>query len=156
MKKLIVRMLIGLFGLSGLGFVYAQKSKRGDFGHSPVEILDEVVADANDDRAYSVQDTQLDGVDAWPGRYRIYNTLQWIRKNISPYLQWAVYIWLTAAVILLIFNGLRMVTTGLHDSGKIEQIKKNIVNIVIWVLLLTGFYIIFKLIIALINAVFAQ
>jgi len=136
--------------------VYAQKDSWWKYGSDPISILNEVASDANSDRAYAVQDTQLDGVKAWPWRYRIYNTLQWIRRNISPYIQRAVYVWLTTAVILIIFNWLRMVTTGIHDAWKFEDIKKNIINICIWILLLTGFYVIFKLIIAAINAIFGQ
>lgn len=163
MKKFIIKSLLIIISVSSFIFVntsintvHAQKDQRGDYGSNPISILDEVVSKANNDRAYAVQDTALDNINAWPGRHRIYQTLQRIRKNISPYLQRAVYIGLTTAVILLIYNGLLMVTTWIHDSGKFESIKKNLVNIMIWVLLLTWFYIIFKLIIAAINALFWQ
>ncbi|NOZ45000.1 MAG: hypothetical protein GXP45_07845 [bacterium] len=111
MKKIFFIVLFGILGLSAISSVFAEASSRGKYGQDPIEILDHVVANANDDRAYSVQDTALDGIKAAPGRHKIYNTLQWIRTHISSYMQWAVYIGLTSAVILLIFNGLRMVTT---------------------------------------------
>ncbi len=153
---IFIRGNFGLIWFSSQGVLAVEEKWRWNYGSDPIRILDKVVANANDDRAYAVQDTALDGVTAAPGRYRIYNTLQRIRQNIAPYLQRTVYIWLTTAVILLIFNGLKMVTTWIHDAGKFESIKKNLINIVIGVLLLTGFYVIFKLIIAGINALFGQ
>ncbi len=76
------------------------------------------------------------------------------RNNINPYLQWAVYIGLSVAVILLIYNGLLMVTNAVHKEGEIAKIKKNIINIVIGVVILTGFYFIIKLAVSLINSIF--
>ncbi|MBU1757710.1 hypothetical protein KKG31_00740 [Patescibacteria group bacterium] len=63
--------------------------------------------------------------------------MDYLRKNIGPYLQWAVYIGLTMAVILIIYNGLLMVTNSLHKEGDMEKVKKRLINIVIGVLLLT-------------------
>jgi len=124
------------------------------YGSSPIEILNEVNYKANTNWSYAVQETALDWVTAWNRNDRITATLEWIRWNISPYLQWAVYIWLSVAVVLLIYNGFLMVTGGLHDSGTFEKLKWNIINIWIWVLLLTWFYAIFKIIVAVVNAIF--
>jgi hypothetical protein len=63
--------------------------------------------------------------------------LDWFRQNINPYLQWTVYIGLSIAVILLIYNGLLMVTNAIHKEGETAKVKKNIMNIVIGVIILT-------------------
>lgn len=156
-NKIYIFISILLISASGLllNDTFAQRGKRGEYGTNPVGILDKIAGDANDTTAgYKVQDTALDGVDAGPGKYRIHNTLDRIRKNISPYMQWMVYIGLTAAVILLIYNGFLLSTGALHEAGKREKVRGNIMNIAIGVLILTWFYAIFRLTIAVINAVF--
>lgn len=132
-------------------FTYAQHG-RGDYGDDPMQILDNVVETANDD--YHIQQTALDHATntqwAYLSQYKIANTLDRLRNNINPYLQWAVYIGLAAAVVLLIYNGFLMVTNALHKEGDAAKVKKNIINILIGVLVLTWFYFIIKLIVALI------
>lgn len=134
-------------------FTYAQNG-RGDYGDDPVQILDNVVETANDD--YHIQQTALDHATNTQGaylpQYKIANTLDRLRNNINPYLQWAVYIGLSAAVILLIYNGFLMVTNSIHKEGDSAKVKKNIINILIGVLVLTWFYFIIKLIVALISS----
>lgn len=131
-------------------------SSRGKYGGDPIQILDNVVSEANKD--YKIQQTALDSATDkqwwYESQYKIANTLDWFRQNINPYLQWAVYIWLSAAVILLIYNGLLMVTNAVHKEGETAKIKKNIMNIVIGVVVLTGFYFIIKLTVSIINSIF--
>jgi hypothetical protein len=47
-----------------------------------------------------------------------------------------------------------MVTHVVHKSGDFSKIKKNIMYIVIWVIILTSFYAIIKLVVGLLNSVF--
>jgi len=151
--RLFLFVLVWTFFAQNLAF--AQVGKRGSYGSDPIEILNKINYDANDvGVGYKIQDTALDGVNAGPGKYRIHNTLDWIRMHISLYLQWTVNIGLTVAVILLIYNGFLLVTGALHEAGKFEKVKWNIFNIAIGVLLLTWFYLVFKLIMALVNALF--
>jgi len=136
---------------------FAQRDRRGEYGTDPIGILDTIVSDANDVGAgYRIQDTALDYIDSGPGRFRIYNTLTRIRKNITPYIQRAVYIWLTIATILIIYIGFMMVTQWVHNAGKLETLKKNLINVWIGVFILTGFYVIFQLAVAIINAIFGK
>jgi len=136
---------------------FAQRDRRWEYGTDPIGILDKMVSDANDVWAgYRIQDTALDYVDSGPGRFRIYNTLTRIRKNITPYIQRAVYIGLTVATILLIYIGFMMVTQWVHNAGKLETLKKNLINVAIGVFILTGFYVIFQLTVAIINAIFGK
>ena len=137
-------------------FTFAQSQSWGDYGDNPTSILDSVVQNANEDSA--VQQTSLDSATDTQGgyesRYKIANTLDWVRNNINPYLQRAVYIGLSVAVIMLIYNGLLMVTNAIHKEGDMAKIKKNMMNIVIGVILLTWFYFIIKLAVSLINSIF--
>ena len=154
MKKIILCVLVVCYSLPLLSF--AQSTTRWNYGDDPITILDKVVGEANDE--YKIQQTSLDNATdkawAYASQYKIANTLDWFRNNINPYLQWAVYIWLSIAVILLIYNGLLMVTNAVHKEGETAKIKKNIINIVIWVVILTWFYFIIKLAVSLINSIF--
>ncbi|MFA7298131.1 MAG: hypothetical protein WC010_00590 [Candidatus Absconditabacterales bacterium] len=154
MKKFIITILALCYVLPLLSF--AQTDTRGQYGNDPISILDNVVRDANED--VRVQQTSLDNATdkegAYASQYKITNTLDWLRNNINPYLQWAVYIGLSIAVILLIYNGFLMVTNAVHKEGETAKIKKNIINIVIGVIILTGFYFIIKLATSIINSIF--
>jgi hypothetical protein len=63
---------------------------------NPVSLLDAVVGQANQDQ--SIQDTKLDGITSTAAgysanpQYRITNTLEYVKNNIHPYLQWVMYI----------------------------------------------------------------
>lgn len=154
MKKLIVVIMVLSYALPLLSF--AQNESRGKYGENPIQILDNVVSEANDE--YKIQQTALDQATdkqwAYASPYKIANTLDWFRNNINPYLQWAVYIGLSIAVILLIYNGFLMVTNSIHKEGEAAKIKKNIINIVIGVIVLTWSYFIIKLAVSLINSIF--
>jgi len=156
MKKIILAILVLCFVLPMCSF--AQDECRGKYGCEPIQILDKVVESSNDE--YKIQQTALDGVTdkQWtnPGQYKIANTLDWFRSNINPYLQRAVYIGLSLAVILLIYNGFLMVTNAVHKEGETAKIKKNIMNIAIGVIILTGFYFIIKLTVSIINSIFGS
>jgi hypothetical protein len=53
-----------------------------------------------------------------------------IKANLGNYLQYVVYIGLTAATILLIRNGFKLVTAS--DRGKqMSEFKKNFIYIII-------------------------
>ena len=113
---------------------------------------------ANQD--YKIQQTALDSATdkqgSYQSQYKIANTLDWLKNNIAPYLQWMVYIGLAAATILLIYNGLLMVTNSLHGTGDITKLKKNISYIIIGVIILTGFYFIIRLVVALLSTIFGD
>ncbi len=153
MKKIILAFMVMLVSLPFFGF--AQDS-RWKYGQNPIQILDTVVSEANEE--YKIQQTALDTATStqwgYASTYKIANTLDRLRNNINPYLQWAVYIWLSVAVILLIYNGFLMVTNAIHKEWESAKVKKNIINIAIGVILLTWFYFIIRLAVALINSIF--
>ncbi|MCF7835286.1 hypothetical protein K9M48_04585 [Candidatus Gracilibacteria bacterium] len=153
-KSLILYVLLGIFLLNA--FSFAQVGSRGKYGSNPMQILDNIKDEANEDT--EIQETALDGVTEYQGgyakEYKIANTLEYFKNHIQPYLQRLIYIGLTVAVILLIYNGFLMVTNSIHKKGDFEAIKKNIINIGIGVIVLTGFYFIIKLMVAIINTIF--
>ncbi len=127
----------------------------------PMEILDEVVGASNDWNVnyQKIQDTALDDVSnnwSYNPEYRITNTLDWIRWNITIYLQWIVFIWLWLATILIIYNGFMLVTHWIHWQWDMAKFKSNMINIAIWVVLLLWFYFLIELILALITVLFGN
>lgn len=153
-KNLIYLSLLLIFFSNNLSF--AQVWSWWKYGDNPMQILETVREWAN--KESEIQETALDWVTNlqwwYPREYKIANTLEYFRNNIQPYLQWLVYIWLTVAVILLIYNWFLMVTNSIHKKWDFEAVKKNIINIWIWVFVLTWFYFIIKLIVAIINSIF--
>lgn len=89
---------------------------------------------------------------------KITGTLGNIVAQIEPYLQWITFLGLTTAVILLTRNGFKLVmhSSGMLEGGDPKTVKENIKTILIGVLILTGFIVIIKLIMAVINFLFAQ
>jgi len=155
MKKILLALL-GFSIILPLVSLAQDSSRASKYGSDPIMILDSVVDEANDE--YKIQQTSLDNATdkqwAYASPYKIANTLDWFRNNINPYLQRAVYIGLSLAVILLIYNGFLMVTNAVHKEWETAKIKKNIMNIVIGVVILTWFYFIIKLAVAIINSIF--
>jgi hypothetical protein len=156
MKRLL--LLASLLCLGGSTVIFAQGVRTG-YGGSPTSILDVVVGEANEDQ--EIQRTQLDGVTSIDAsvsgnpKYRITNTLTYFKNHIYIYIQWIVYIGLTAGTILLIYNGFLLVTNGANGgAGEMSKIKGNLVSIGIGVVILTGFYFLIDLVVAVLNALF--
>ena len=138
-------------------FLFANNGWFG-FGWTPISILEKVVSDANEDQRN--QHTKVNGVTSTMGgysgdiRYRITNTLERIKNNIHPYIQWFVYLGLAIATILIIYNGFLMVTNVTHGKGEVTKIKDNIIYLGIGVVILTGFYYFIDIILAIVNYLF--
>ncbi len=133
-----------------------------DFNQSnPVKILDEVYYQSNKKASDDVQNTKLDMVTSkysacdWiapDSRFTLTRTLCSIKANVKNYLQYVMYFGLTAATILLIRNWFKIVTAS--DQGKqVWEFKKNLIYIVVWVLLLIGFYYIIDIFVSVVNLV---
>lgn len=130
-------------------------SSRSSYWNTPLTILDGVAARVNSSENGRIQDNALNDITSlqwqYASEYKITNTLDALRVQITPYLQWIMYIGLSIAVILIIYNGFLMVTDGLHGSGNFEATKKRLINIALGVWLLTGFYVIITLILAIVS-----
>jgi len=125
--------------------------------NTPIEIADTIAGKANEG-ATNVQDTKLDminrkSVGEESQKYQITNTLNWIIKDnnwISAYLQWTIFIGLVGATILLIWNGAMLVTW----QAKINDVKEKIKNIVLWVIIMSSFVAIIRIVSMLLNYFF--
>ena len=121
----------------------------------PVGFLDNLVDKANED-SDGVQNTAIDpvtsnGSSCWKdSRYTFSNTLCWIRDNLYHYLQYAVYIWLAVATILIIWNSFRLVVSK-DNQKEFDSFKTNLINLGIWVILLVAFYFIIDLFVSVVN-----
>lgn len=156
MKYLLSFIFIVSCSLPLLSFAQSPSSREA-YGNTPIQILDTVVDKANKD--FQIQETALDNATSLQSQYsnqwyQITSTLDRVRLNIYPYLQRAVYVGLSVAVILLIYNGFLMVTNAIHKEWDITKVKTNIFNIIIWVIILTGFYFIIRLAAAIITSIF--
>lgn len=156
MKKrlLLLPSLITLLSLP----LFADYPSRTGYGAKPVSILDTIVDKANED--YYISESKFNDISSQTEQYdanpnhRITNTLYTLKNKIHPYLQRTLYLGLTAATILLIYNGFLLVTNGIHEQGEFSKIKGNLIPIGIGVIILTGFYFLLDLIIAIMNFLF--
>ena len=127
-KKLFLCLLF-----SPLGLVFAQSNSWAGYGTTPSEVLTTVVGEAN--KNVQFQETALDQINNTEGGYQkefqIANTLDYVRMHLSTYLQWFMYVGLSMAVILLIYNGFLLVTHTITKSGDLTKVKKNIMYIAI-------------------------
>lgn len=155
MKKILILSFIFVAALFSLSHAASWWTPESD----PFQVLESVKDTANEKPDSRIQDTALDEIeDRWwyARQYKIANTLDYLRESIYPYLQWIVYIWLVAAVILIIYNWFLMVTNGIHNQWDMAKVKKNLMNIVIWVILLTWFYFIIRLMLAILTSLFGK
>ena len=126
--------------------------------NEPIQVLDNVVDNANKSSSDDVQNTKMDKVTSklnscWKdSRYTFSNTLCFITNNLHYYLQYVVYIWLALAVIFLIWNGLQLILSK-DNEKQFEKFKTNAINIWIWVILIVAFYIIIDIFVSVVNLI---
>lgn len=129
-------------------------TSRWDKGTSPSQILDSVAWQANVE--YKIQDTALDKVSntqwAYASQYQIANTLDSIRINIAPYLQWMFYIGLWAATALIVYNGI-LLMSGAVSGEDYKKVLWRIKNIAIGIAVLTWFALIVRIFISILSSV---
>lgn len=160
MRKLtkIILSLTSLFVLFSVS--YAQEWKWTNRWSTPLQVFETFVDEANDEGRYSIQETALDGITdlqwVYPRQYKISNTLDYIRQEIDPYLQRAAYIGLVVSTAGLIICWFLMVTWGIDKTTWFEKVKSKIFSALIGVFLLSGFYLVVKLFISVINMVFGS
>lgn len=123
----------------------------------PVRIMGEVKNKAN--QGGVVQRTDLDVISSkadtcdWmtpDSRFTLTRTLCSVKENIKDYLQYVMYIWLSAATIFLIWNWFKIVTST-DRAKQMQTFKKNLIYIVIWVVLLTWFYYMIDIFVGVVN-----
>ena len=135
---------------------HKSESERNFEQSSPVGILEQVKQNANQKRSEEIQNTDLDKVtskscsEAVGYKGTITTTLCNIKQKIRDYLQYVMYIWLSAATIFLIRNGFQLVTSS-DRSKQMGEFKKNLKYIIIGVILLVWFYYIIDIFTSVVN-----
>jgi len=132
------------------GFSLAQSSTSwGSFWSDPRQVLNNLEKKAN-----PTQQTKLDKVsDVWwsySSDMKISNTLDSIRENLWPYMQWWVFIWLSLAVIFVIYNWLLLTLSPVKEEW-MAKVKKRLMYLIIWIIWITGFSVIIKLVMSMVE-----
>lgn len=156
--KIFAKIILSLSALIFIfSFSYAQEWKWASRWSSPFQVFENFVWEANNDN-YKIQKTALDWVTdlewSYSREYKISNTLDYIRINIGPYIQWIVYIWFVLSTAWLIICWFLLVTWWITKSSWFDKVKWKIVNALLWVFLLSWFYIVIKLMMWIINTFF--
>jgi hypothetical protein len=120
----------------------------------PDEILDDIVDHGKSD----IVKTKLDWVtnmQEFNAENKISGTLESVRENISFYLQRVVYIALSGAVLLIIYNWLRLVLSPV-SAEESSAIKTRMIYISLWIVLVTWFYFVLKIVLAIYYQIFVS
>lgn len=127
------------------------------FNQNPVKVLDTVKGNANKYKSEEVQNTQWDSAtsrycrDIWTDpRFTFTRTLCYLKNHSWNYLQYVMFIWLTAATILIIVTWFKLVTSSDREK-EISTFKKNLLYITVWIVLLSWFYYLIDIFIGVIN-----
>ena len=167
MKRILCLIIFLLsFSISFFSLTYAQSLPGGDgpeketgwvFDNGPVKILEEIEYNANKYKSKEVQDTKLNHVtsracdELWVlSSFTLTRTLCYIKNNISSYLQYFMYIWLTVATIIIIRNWFLLVTSSDREK-QMWTFKKNMKYLVIWIILITCIYFILDVFVSIVN-----
>lgn len=121
------------------------KAWEWKFGDHVADLVTQVYEEANSDSSSKVQKTRWNSISSrfctdlyLDSRYTLTRTLCDIREKSWAYLQYVIYIWITAALIFLIINGLKIVTSS-DKEKQMWVFKKNVIYVIIWVVLLVAF-----------------
>lgn len=162
MKKFCL-LLTALFLLGGGHFylVYAQEDAPEE-----QEVKEEWIAEKSNPvdlvkkvyrKADGKQNTAADNVTSkyctelyLEDNFTLARTLCSIKYSIRGYLQYITYIWLVAATIFIIRNWFKIVTAT-DKEGQMKKFKQNMINLIIWVVLLTSFYFILEAFVSVVN-----
>ena len=108
-----------------------------------------VVEDLHDS---DIQKTSLN--DVWWSSQWINWTLTSIKWHSNGYIQWLWFIWLAIALILIIYNGM-LLLWNFSWEDKLAKAKKRFLSLILWVIILTSWYVIIKLVMSLISQIFS-
>lgn len=129
---------------------------------NPTNLVQDIKYEANKDKSQQIQNTEYDAVTSkdtaclsevnWDGRMSITRTLCSLKNLSRDYLQYVMYIGLTAATIFIIRNWFKIVTSSDREK-QMWTFKKNMLYLVIWITLLIWFYYIIDLFVSVVNLV---
>jgi len=135
------KVLLALICLFSLSFSFSSS-----WEWTPDQIIDEMKS--------KVQDTKMDNAIPWQWAW-IKESLQWVKSGTTGYIQWMWYIWLTFAVLLIIYNGI-IILWNFGEENKLAKSKKRLLSIVVWVVVLTSAYFIINFVVGLVGGVFTK
>lgn len=143
-------MVLAMLSIQAIPIALASNTSRGNPDSSASDIFTEIIKDAN--AGNKVQNTALDNASknknpAFDERYWFANTVENLRQEIAPYLNWFLYAALSAATILIIITGLQLVTSSTW-SYDFKKASTRLKNIAIWVAIFTGVYAIIQIFLA--------
>jgi len=139
MRKFLIWLLISFSFTAGFHISFA-----GSWEQNPNWIIEDLKSD--------VQNTAVDKTIPWQGKW-IEESLKWVKTWANWYVQWLWYIWLSAALLLIIYNWI-LILANFGEEDKLSKAKKRFVSLIIWVVLLTSAIVVIKLIVGLVWAVF--
>lgn len=126
-----------------------------DQNTQPIEIVDKIVQQEN--ASTKVITTKLDDVQqngTFGAENKISGVLDSVRINLANYLEWFVFIGLTVAVLLIIYNGLQLVMNPVSGDD-LKKVQKKLLYIIVGVLMMTGFYFVLKVLLNIFTTVVA-
>ncbi len=150
LKKTTVYIIILLVCETNILYATTNNTDTSQRQGNPMQMLDNFSNKVN--QTDRIQDTAFNDTSniqwQYASEFKITNTLDNIRVQIAPYIQRTMYIWLSLAVLGIIYNGFLMVTKPIWSDGEIWKVKERLIKISKGVFLLTGFYIIIQLLLA--------
>jgi len=152
----MIKFYYGLIGLFSTMVLLISPCMGADvFSWGATNLLDEIYRDQKVDD--TVQETAVDHISSnscnelWlDKRFTISWTLCYIKQSMHHYLQYIVYIGLSAAVIFLIWNGFKLITSSDREK-EMGNFTKNLKYLIIWVILLVAFYAIIEIFTSIVN-----
>ncbi len=146
MKKVICNLLVVLI-LGPIVYNFAHATIYLTPDTKPINVVKYIRNGGKD-----IIKTDLDEVDSlgnYEASFKISNTLDYVREHMAAYLQWMAGIGLIASVILLIYNGIVLMTSPL-SSDQTATVKKRIKYILIGALAITWFYFVLRVLLSII------
>lgn len=123
----------------------------GGENSTPEQVLDRVV----DNTKTNIIESQFDNVynkETFGNKNKISWTLDSVRENVSFYLNWIVFLWLSAATILIVYNWIVLMTTPISGDQKTKVIE-NIKHLAIWIVAMTWFYFLIRIVLSVLNLI---
>ena len=152
----IMLFLVAVWAIFSFSYAWSWSNRWS----TPIEVFENVVNESNSSNRYGIQETALDWITdlqwTYARQYKISNTLDYIRQEIDPYLQWAAYIGLVVSTAWLIICGFLLVTWWISKMEWFKSVKWKVINALLWVFILSGFYLIIKLFVWVINMFFGN
>lgn len=117
------------------------------YGTRPLEVLNTVIENADTDNIIETELDKVNNTQIYGSKYKLAGTLESVRTNSAIYLQWIAFAWLTAAAMLIIYNGILLVSTPLSPEQS-SKVKSQMIYVIAWLLVLTWFYYMIKILLS--------